>query len=463
VRIQEELAGAKEKIKELEEKIEGFIQREKQYNSILNNVKEINEKLSHLATHDSLTHILNRYSLKNYLEKAINMAKNEKICSALLLIDLDNFKVINDTYGHSVGDEVLIKISNEVSELLLKEHIIGRFGGDEFAVLLTKSTLDEGVQIAERIRTWLEKNELDLPSGININITTSIGVVKIDGSLTCQKILSYADTALYSAKNNGKNRLEIIETIEDKIKLSKVNDTVNLIKRAIKENLFVLHYQPITKTNNEMAHYEALIRMVSEDGHIIYPNEFIPIAEKYGLMSQIDRWVVTKALETLGKHENIHIFINLSALSLGDKALLAFIEDSIKNKNIDSSRLGFEITETTAIRDLLQSEEWIRRIKLLGCKFALDDFGVGFSSFSQLSNLPVDYLKIDGSFVKNIDKDPRQRALIEAMNGVAHALGKKTIAEFVENEAILNILQDLNVDCFQGYHIGKPQLLHRNE
>jgi EAL domain-containing protein (putative c-di-GMP-specific phosphodiesterase class I) len=202
--------------------------------------------------------------------------------------------------------------------------------------------------------------------------------------------------------------------------------------------------------------------MLDEEGNIIFPNEFIPIAERFGFMSQIDRWVMKNALKTLEEHPNIHIFINLSGVSLGDKALLSFIEKSLEDSTIDPARLGFEITETAAIRDLPQSRTWIKRIKLLGCKFALDDFGVGFSSFSYLSDLPVDYLKIDGSFVRDLDKDPTQKALIRAINALAHELGKETIAEFVENQAILMILQDLRVDCCQGYYIGTPKLLDAN-
>lgn len=426
-------------------------------------LNEINEKLSYLATHDSLTNILNRYSLEKSLKEAIRKANDECMPSVLLFIDLDNFKVINDTYGHSVGDEVLVKLSRVVTIYLEENHVVARLGGDEFAVLLKESTIEEGIAIAEEIRGWLEANDIELPSGIIINITTSIGVVKIDGSLDPQKVLSYADTALYSAKNNGKNRVEIIASSEDKKRLSELNVTVTNIKKAIKKNRFILYYQPIAKTGKGIIHYEALIRMLDEEGKLIFPNEFIPISEKFGLMSQIDKWVVTNILKMLEKHPNMHIFINLSGISLGDRALLAFIEESIKNSHIDTSHLGFEITETTAIRDLVQSEKWIRKLKRLGCKFALDDFGVGFSSFSYLGNLPVDYLKIDGSFVRNVDKDPTQKALIKAMNGVAHALGKETIAEFVESEAIVKILEELNVDCLQGYYIGKPQLMDVEE
>jgi len=420
-------------------------------------LNSINKKLSYMATHDALTGMPNRYSLDNALEEAITKLREENIPSALLFFDIDNFKVINDTYGHSVGDEVLINITQQIKRHMLKNHIATRLGGDEFALLLNNTNIDEAKIIGEQLRKNMEESEIILLSGITTKITSSIGVVKIDSSLTPQKILAYADTALYSAKDGGKNRVEVIESNDDKIRLSEFNKIVNLIKSAIKYDRFVLYYQPITKINKEIVHYEALIRMIDEDGHIIPPDTFIPVAERFGLMSQIDRWVVTNALKTLNEHPDIHVFINISGISLGDKALLSFIEDSIKNSGIDPSHLGFEITETTAVRDLSQSEKWIKKIKTLGCKFALDDFGVGFSSFSYLNSLPVDYLKIDGSFVRNLDKDPSQKALIQAMNAVAHALGKKTIAEYVENAEILKILEELNIDCGQGYYIGKPQ------
>lgn len=420
---------------------------------------ESNEKLSYLATHDSLTKIPNRYFLEHSLQKVSDKAKNEDIISALLFIDLDNFKVINDNYGYFVGDETLVKFSNMINEYPDEKRIVARLGGDEFGVLLDESTMENANQIAESIRSLLDTNDLELPSGITINITASIGIVKIDGSLTAQELLSYADMALYAAKDNGKNRVAIIESRDDKTRLSEINNTVKMIKSAIKENRFLLHYQPIVRSGNGIEHYEALIRMLDQDGKVVPPNDFIPIAERFGLMSQIDRWVLSNALIALKERSNIHIFINLSGHSLGDQALLSFIEESIRNSGIDPVRLGFEITETSAVSDLTQSEKWIKRLKMLGCKFALDDFGVGFSSFSNLGNLPVDFLKIDGSFVRNLDKDPKQKVLVQAINAVAHALGKHTIAEFVENKVISEILEELKVDYFQGYYIGEPQLL----
>lgn len=422
-------------------------------------LNDINEELLYLTTHDLLTHVYNRSFLEDALNEAIIKGKNKNIPSALLLIDLDNFRFINDTYGHSVGDEVLIKVLEPMRKYLSNGNIIARLGGDEFAILLNETAIESAVNSAELLRQRIERVDIELTSEITINITISIGIVEIDAMLTPQKILSYADTALYSAKESGKNRVTVIESSDDKTRLSEFNKTVELIKKAIKDNRFILFYQPIIKVRGQILHYEALIRMFDEKDAIIPPNIFIPVAERFGLMSQIDRWVVRNVIRTLEKNQYISVFINLSGHSLGDRALLSFIEESIRNSKIEPAHLGFEITETSAIRDLSQSEKWIKRIKQLGCKFALDDFGVGFSSFSYLSNLPVDYLKIDGSFVKSLDKDPTQKALIQAMNAVAHALGKQTIAEFVESRDILSILQDLNVDCGQGYYIGRPQPL----
>lgn len=419
----------------------------------------INEKLAYLTTPDLLTHVKNRYFLEDALNEAISQAKNKNILSAVLLIDLDNFRFINDTYGHSVGDEVLIKVLELMRKCLNDSSIIARLGGDEFAILLKWTDIEKAVDTAEQIRQVIEKTDIELSSEIIINITISVGVIEVDSLLTTQKVLSFADTALYSAKESGKNTVKIIESKDDKTRLCEFSKTIELIKKAIKDNRFTLFYQPIIKVRGQIMHYEALIRMFDEKNAVIPPNLFIPVAERFGLMSQIDRWVVRNVIRTLEKNQYISVFINLSGQSLGDKALLSFIEESIKNSKIEPANLGFEITETSAIRDLSQSEKWIRRIKQLGCKFALDDFGVGFSSFSYLSNLPVDYLKIDGSFVKSLDKDPTQKALIQAMNAVAHALGKQTIAEFVESQDILCILQDLNVDCGQGYYIGRPELL----
>lgn len=415
----------------------------------------------YLATHDSLTAIPNRYSFEQELMVVIE--DHEKCSAVLLFVDVDNFKVINDTFGHSVGDLALKEVAKTFKKNLRDQDILARLGGDEFAVLLKCTSLEQGSDVAEILRQEVENIEVEIGDmNTTINITASFGMVPIDGSLNAQQLLAYADTALYAAKDGGKNRTIAVKSTEDKSKMSRTNRILRSIKEGLKDNKFLTLYQPIYKiSSNEINHYEALIRMIDQQGNLVPPNSFIPLAERFGLMSQIDKWILQDVLKTMQENPDIKVFMNMSGTSLGDIALLQFIERKIIESNVDPNRIGFEITETSAVQDLVKSEHWIRKLKGLGCKFALDDFGVGFSSFSYLSQLPIDYLKIDGSFVKNLDKDPKQRHLIQAVNAVAHSLGKETIAEFVENEAILEILRELNVDHAQGYYFGKPAPLKK--
>ena len=280
----------------------------------------------------------------------------------------------------------------------------------------------------------------------------------IDGAFDAHKILSSADSALYIAKDGGRNRVSFIQPDEDTVaKLSKTNQLVTQIKNALREDNFIIYFQPVISMDGErIMHHEVLLRLRDQDGKIILPGQFIPVAERFGLMPQIDRWVVQSTLAALLQYPDLRPFINLSGTSLGDEALLEFIEKSIQESGADPSRIGFEITETAAVKDVTLAKKWIRRFKNLGCRFALDDFGIGFSSFSYLRFLPVDYLKIDGTYIRDMDKDFTHRALVKAMNAVAHALGKKTIAEFVENKEVMKSLQELQVDYGQGYYIGKP-------
>lgn len=420
--------------------------------------KKAKEQLQYLATHDFLTHIPNRYFLKTAITKLI---KSKKIPdSALLFIDVDNFKVVNDTYGHATGDQMLIKLSSIFKKTLTENSLLARLGGDEFAVLLKGANFDKARQIAENLRHDIEKADICVTrQSSTFNLTISIGIVTIDGTLSSQELLACADIALYAAKNDGKNRVVSIESKDDKTRLSETNKIVTLIKSALKENHFTLYYQPVCKLNNEILHYEALIRMFDSEGNLIFPDSFIPVAERFGIMSQIDRWVITEAIKTLQQHPNMTIFINLSGMSLGDKSLLLVIEDIITASGIDAARIGFEITETTAVKDIVQAEFWVRRLKELGCRFALDDFGVGFCSFSHLQLLSVDYIKIDGSFVRNLDVIPNQKAIVQAISDVAQALGKETIAESIENEQVLTILSDLKINHGQGYYLGRPSPL----
>jgi len=426
--------------------------------------KEV-EQLHYLATHDFLTNIPNRYYLEEYLKEVIRNEADKQGQSALLFIDLDNFKVVNDSFGHASGDQVLLGFVKRLKANLQGKHFLARLGGDEFAVVLEGISLEEAKGVANHLIQTLWKEKFPIyGQQVEIHVTASIGIAMIDGTLDTQALFSYADVALYTAKGEGKNRVFAIQSGEDKAILSEANKIILAINDALKENSFILYFQPIFSKDNQIIHYEALLRMLGPEGKLIFPNDFIPIAERFGLMSQIDRWVVSSALETLRKYSELSIFVNISATSLCDKELLKFIEFSIEESHIDPVRIGFEITETAVIKDLYQVEIWIRRLKLLGCKFALDDFGAGFLSFAHLQRLSVDYLKIDGSFIRNLDVDPINKELVQAMNAVAHAIGKATIAEYVENEKIWGILKEQGVDCGQGYFLGKPGLLeHLND
>ncbi|SPF52510.1 Diguanylate cyclase (fragment) [Candidatus Desulfosporosinus infrequens] len=241
-------------------------------------------------------------------------------------------------------------------------------------------------------------------------------------------------------------------------KLSETNDLMVLISDALETDKFVLFFQPILNiSTGETIHHEALMRIVMDNGEIVYPGKIIPIAERFGLMSQIDKRVIVLSFEALKKYPTLNLFVNLSGVSIGDEELLLLIEENIHQRGIEPSRLGFEITETMAVKDLVRADRWIRRLREKGCRFALDDFGIGFSSFSYLQYLSVDYVKIDGSYVRDLDKNYKNRALVQAMNTVARSLGKEVIAEFVENSSILDLLGEDQVSHAQGYYLGYPE------
>jgi diguanylate cyclase (GGDEF)-like protein/PAS domain S-box-containing protein len=421
--------------------------------------RRLEKQLQFLATHDPLVNIPNRFSLEENLDRSVAKAKRGQT-SALLFIDLDNFKLINDALGHAAGDQLLIGVANVLKSNLREGDFIARMGGDEFAVLLEGTTVEEAGAIAEKLRQSVERDELCLvvPRSC-VNISISVGIVMIDGTLGFQKILAGADSALYAAKEGGRNRVAFVEPgNEATFSFTETNQLIALIKGALKENRFTLFFQPVVEIDEgKIAHYETLLRLRDQDGGIVPPGRFIPIAERFGLMPRIDRWVVRESLSFLDRFPGFKVFVNLSGISLGDESLLELIEKSILESGVDPSRIGFEITETAAVKDLALAVHWIRRLKKLGCSFALDDFGIGFSSFSYLRILPVDYLKIDGSFVRDMDKEPVGHALVQAINTVAHTLGKKTVAEFVENERVLRKLHEMGVDCGQGYYLGKPE------
>ena len=423
--------------------------------------KKMENQLKYLATHDPLTNVPNRYSLEDNLKRTVGSAKRGKQ-SALLMIDLDNFKIVNDSLGHIAGDEILITFVNLIKSNLRESDLLFRIGGDEFAIILEDTDIEKAKEIAEKLRLVIEQEELCLAYIKQcFNLTISIGLVVINGNLCPQKLLSYADSALYMAKDVGRNKVILIDAKQDLTdNLAETNIMVGTIKKALVNNDFVLYFQPVIRNDDGVInHYEVLLRIKDDRGNLVMPNTFIPVAERFGLMPQIDLWVVKACFGILKSYPDINLMVNLSGASFGDQDLLDYIEKEIKEQKIVPSRIGFEITETNAVKDIIHAERWISRIRKLGCTFALDDFGIGFSSFSYLRMLPAEYIKIDGSFVRDLDQDSTHRALVEAISNVAKALGKKAIAEYVESREILDELKKLGVEFSQGYYISKPKLI----
>jgi diguanylate cyclase (GGDEF)-like protein/PAS domain S-box-containing protein len=417
--------------------------------------KQAENKLTYMAHHDPLTGLYNRQYLLEKLKRILRIKSLAK--GALLFIDLDNFKIVNDTLGHATGDRLLTTLSNKLKHTLREEDILARIGGDEFALLLEEATPEEAQGIAERLVEFIGAFRYS-EEGVTFTIGGSVGMAYIETNMEAEELLSRADRACYVSKARGGNRIEVYQPEQEELQLiSEEASWTTRITNALRENGFALWFQPVFHlATQQVDHYEALLRMKGCGGRVIPPGAFIPSAERFGLMSQIDYWVVQAAVQCLAVHPELHLAVNLSGKSLSDPALQDFISFNLSQQNVEPNRLSFEITETAAVVNFEHARVFIKDLKNLGCKFALDDFGVGFSSFTYLRELPVDHIKIDGSFVRNLDQDPINQVLVRSIHEMAKALDKKTIAEFVENEAILNILQEIGVDYAQGYHLGRP-------
>jgi len=416
--------------------------------------------LIHMATHDNLTQLINRQHFEDRLETALCKARCHKLPSAISFLDLDRFKPINDTAGHAAGDELLRRVSTIMQGRIRERDTIARIGGDEFAILLEDCPMLIAERITESIRKDIEKMAFSY-NGKAFNITVSAGIAPIDGSYNdISMLMNAADTACQYAKNEGRNNIHIINLKHGEFE-AHVREVAWLdeINKALANNNFILYAQKIISLNPDVdsSHYELLIRLKKEDGSIIPPGAFIPSAERYDLMPQIDRWVLYEAFSSIQPDEAYSI--NLSGQTLSDESLASYIEALQAKYSIDAKQITFEITETAAIQKLDNTIAFINRLKQNGFHFSLDDFGTGLSSFSYLKNLAVDYLKIDGSFVKDIAIDSISYAMVKSVNDVGHSMGLKTIAEYVENVEILDKLKEIGVDFAQGYYLHKPQAL----
>lgn len=425
---------------------------------------ELENMLRHQATHDSLTSLGNRQEFENRVEQCLVKAIKHKLPGAILFIDLDRFKPINDTAGHAAGDELLRRISSLLLGKIRSRDMLARIGGDEFAVLLADCPLKVAEQIAESMRSAVEKL-IFVYEKHSFKVGLSIGLApfcRADDTLS--NVVNAADNACQIAKNEGRNRVHVAQPDQGEYEQHQQQvQWLPKINQALADNQFVLFAQeimPLNTHNTQAAekHYEILLRLLDEEGKMVSPAVFMPPAERYDLMPQVDRWVLAEAFASM--QPDTSYSINLSGQSVSDEKLVPYINTLQKKHHVDASKISFEITETASIQNIDQCMVLIKELKKKGYLFSLDDFGSGLSSFSYLKNMPVDFLKIDGSFVKDIATDSTSYAMVKSINEVGHTMGIKTIAEFVEDKKILAKLHEIGVDYAQGYHVHKPQPLN---
>lgn len=429
--------------------------------------KQAEEDLAHMAQHDAITGLANRQHYEQCVQEALLHARANNSSHVLMSLDLDQFKIINDTCSHEAGNELLKQVGLALVKHTNSHDTVARLGADEYGILLNNVSSEQVVKIADRMQNAI-KNMRFTWDDKTFTTSISIGLANVtQKSTTVQNLITCADMACNAAKEKGHEGIQwFSENDPEYLQRRTQMHWANKIKQAIDDDLFVLHFQRMEglQPHCKGDHGEFLVRLNDPD-RLVYPGEFIPAAERYKLMPQLDRWVVRNAFKYLnesglGLKEGGTFFINLSGTTLSDSAFFDDIRDYRTAYKINPKRVCFEITETTAIDNLSDAVEFIQEIREEGFKFALDDFGAGMSSFAYLKKIPVDYLKIDGSFVLNILKDRIDRSIVDACNGIAHAAGLQTIAEFVEDEATANLLKEIGVDFAQGYGIERPAPLN---
>ncbi len=431
--------------------------------------RRMSRQLSWQASHDELTELFNRRVFEKRLEELLNDAWDEDNEHVLCYLDLDQFKVVNDTSGHMAGDELLRQLSIELSNSIRESDLLARLGGDEFGILLENCELQQAEKLADTIRKNIKNFRFVWEKRV-FEVGVSIGVVAINKtSKKISDILSAADLACYAAKDSGRNRIHVYKpTDEELAKRHSEMHYVMRINNALKEDAFTLFKQPVVSLFEKeklSMHWEVLVRMNNDQGELVSPDAFIPAAERYNLMPKIDRMVIEKTFAAMSRgeffrkgYEHRVVGINLSGDSLNAR-FLEYIQQQARKHNIKFNELCLEITETIAIANLSTANHFMDELKILGCQFALDDFGSGLSSFGYLKHLPVDFLKIDGSFVRDIANDEIDRAMVESINQIGHTMGLRTIAEWVEDKETLLELKKMGVDYSQGFYTGKPEPL----
>lgn len=423
--------------------------------------EQAEDRLAWLANHDALTQLLNRRRFNEEFARILDQALRYGHQGALILLDLDAFKEVNELSGHYVGDDLLMRVAERLGQLTRPSDLLARLGGDEFALVLPEASLQEALDCAEQVKAAIHGLRLHSRNRQH-SVSASIGIVLFpEHGHEPMDLLANADLAMYQAKHRGRDRWWLFS--EQESGREQIDERIlwrDRIAEALREDRFALHGQPIQCIESgDIHHLEVLVRMLDGGGDIIPPGRFIPVAEKTGQIQDIDRWVLGRALQALADNRSLRLAVNLSASALDDPSLILFLERSLATLDINPARLSFEITETLAIESLASAIRLMRQIQALGCRFALDDFGSGYASYAYLRQLPVDDIKIDGCFIRDLATNRQDRLFVNAITDMAHGMGKCVVAEYVETAEILAILADLGVDYAQGYHIARPQPL----
>ena len=422
--------------------------------------RRIEDRLAFLADNDPLTGLANRRRFEDEIDRQASQRRG-RAHGAVIFLDLDNFKYLNDTLGHRAGDGVIKAIARVLRDQLGDRGLLARIGGDEFGLLLAGADLETAQSVADELLGAVRRYRLVVEES-SAHVTMSAGIAMLDGGRSASDLLVAADAAMYEAKSAGRDKVFVAPSGQP------VQLWVNTgfawserIRDALETDAFVLHCQPIFEVaTGRSRHFELLLRMQDADGELIPPGVFLPFAERFGLIQAIDRWVVRRAIELSAqlqrRGEPLRLEVNLSGASIGHPEMLELISDELTRRSVDSAGLVFEITETVAIADLDAAARFARELMDRGCQFALDDFGTGYSSFFHLKHLPVNFLKIDGEFIRGLADSPTDRVLVQAMVQIARGLGVQTIAEFVGDEPTMQALAELGVDHGQGFHLGEP-------
>ena len=439
--------------------------------------RELSGRLAFEVSHDPLTGALNRREFESRISEALARPAHVDTSTVVCLLDLDRFKIVNDTCGHPAGDRLLVEIPAILADVLSPDDVLARLGGDEFGLLLERSTLPAAAAVAEAACAALLKHRYQIGPR-TFSTSASIGVLPLSGQVKyVEEAMQMADAACYAAKGAGRGRVHLHQQGDAEL-AKRHNDSIwaGALLDALREDRLELAYQPIVPVTmksttdagetRDARYGEILVRLRDLDGTMIAPGQFFPAAERYDLLPALDRRVVSRAIQTIGEHyppgtptdEDLYT-INLAGPSIGDETFLPFVRAQFAEHRTSPRLICFEITESVAITNLDIARHFITELRATGCQFALDDFGSGLSSFDYLKDLPVDFLKIDGRFVRTITRDPVDRTMVAAVNEISHEMGLRTIAEFVEDDAILEVLREIGVDYGQGYGLGRPRPL----